>query len=333
MKNIIIRGTLGGILLFIALFTIDFHKILENIKGCEFVLLMAAAAVSFGGLFWLLWLRKHLLNIISEVSFAIILKSNFTANYINNIIPANVGGLLAEPWGFYSFSRGAIPLSKGLALVILSTIMQNVRRIVLSVGALMLFYRLLPKEYIGVIGLALLVYIAYTVIFVLLVFHDRIPVFSLKPFALIFDKLFKGFIQKRISPEMKSFPDKIRESFRLFLKNKKTYLLLVLLIISDVLLEGFRLWLVLFAFGVSFNFWLILIVPSLIYSVTVLPVSLGGLGVAELSGIIVLQAIGISPEIAFPAVFLDRFLFSYWGLLLGGIFVPFIKLPRKEAFL
>lgn len=331
MKKKLIRAALGIVFLGIALFNVDFNKIVTNLKNCDYLFLLSAAVASFCGLFVILWIRNQVLNVIAKTPYGVMIKAYFAANYINSITPANLGGLLGEPWGFYSFSKGMISFAQGLAFVILATTVQNIRRIILSIIGLILFYKMLPKEYISIILLAVLVYLSYTGVFLLAIFQNHIPSFFVKPFKAVLQKLSRGFVSKIFSARLKSLPENIRENFGLLITSKTVYAGLAALIITDVLLEGFRMWLLLLSFGVKFDFRLILIIPSLVYSVTVLPVSIGGLGVSELSGIVVLQIFGISPEIALSVIFLDRFLFSYWGIVFGWIFVPYMKIPRKEA--
>ena len=304
MKKKLIRAALGIVFLGIALFNVDFNKIVTNLKNCDYLFLLSAAVASFCGLFVILWIRNQ----------------NEESQSRTHTV-----------WGFYSFSKGMISFAQGLAFVILATTVQNIRRIILSIIGLILFYKMLPKEYISIILLAVLVYLSYTGVFLLAIFQNHIPSFFVKPFKAVLQKLSRGFVSKIFSARLKSLPENIRENFGLLITSKTVYAGLAALIITDVLLEGFRMWLLLLSFGVKFDFRLILIIPSLVYSVTVLPVSIGGLGISELSGIVVLQIFGISPEIALSVIFLDRFLFSYWGIVFGWIFVPYMKIPRKEA--
>lgn len=65
--------------------------------------------------------------------------------------------------------------------------------------------------------------------------------------------------------------------------------------------------------------WLVPFVLVVAYSVTVLPVTPGGVGVSELSATLVLVALGVPEEAAFVVVLLDRSLGVYLPALLGGI--------------
>jgi len=309
-------------LLGLVLLKIDFSKTWQLIKQCDYMLLLLAAGVQIVSIFWATWIRKEILSLLEQTSYGVMLKAFFVSNYIASFTPANIGGLLGEPWGLYSFSRGLIPMGKSLALVLLSLIAENCRRIVLaSLGAL-LFFSALPKSYIGVILLAITTYVLYSCIIVMLIFpHIKASLF-LRSLLTIGGRFATGLFDR-----VKLSADKVGHHFQQLLRNRWTYVLLVIMVISNIFLETLRLWLVLLAFGIYFDFEMLLIVPSLAYSVTVLPISLGGLGAAEISGIFVFQSFGIAPEIALPAVFMDRFIFTYWIFALGGVFAPFMKIP------
>ncbi|OQX63348.1 MAG: hypothetical protein B5M56_03330 [Desulfococcus sp. 4484_241] len=320
----IFKAAIGVLLLGIALTKIDLNKTWSNLQGCDYIFLLLAASVSFGSVLWVIWVRKGLLSLLEKTLYVEMLKAFFVSNYIANFTPANIGGLLGEPWGLYSFSQGRIPVEKGLAFVILTAITQNIRRILLTLLGVVFFSSLLPKGYIGVILLAVLAYVVYSIAVLILIFPHLKMAFILKPVLLFLDRFSKTFSKK-----LKIFAGKVGDHFRLLLSKKKSYFILTVLVISNVVLESLRLWLLLLAFGVSFNFFSLLLIPSLAYSVTVLPISLGGLGVTEISGMIVFQSFGIAPEVAFPVVFLDRFLFTYWGFVMGAFLVPFMKVPYR----
>ncbi len=321
----IMKAMMGIFLLGIAITQIDFHKTWDNLQQCDYRFLLLAALVSFGNVFWAMWIRKKLLNLLEKASYGIMLKAFFVTNYIRHFVPANLGGLLGEPWGLYSFSQGRISVEKGLAFVILTTITQNIRRILITLLGLLLLFPLLPGGYVGIISLAVIAYAVYTGMILLLTF-PRLKVFRvLKPFQALNSRIANGF-----SDKFKFLSKTIGEHFRWLLHEKRTYLILGILTMSNIVLESLRLWLLLYSFGVSFNFFSLLLIPSLAYSVTVLPISLGGIGISELSGIIIFQSFGIAAEISFAVVFLDRFLFTYWGFMLGGLFIPFLKNPFRK---
>ncbi len=81
---------------------------------------------------------------------------------------------------------------------------------------------------------------------------------------------------------------------------------------------GVRTWLLLDAAGVQFAPPLLLPVALVTaYAVTLLPVTPGGVGVAEASATLVLAALGVPPGIAAPTILIDRFLGVYLPAIVG----------------
>jgi uncharacterized protein (TIRG00374 family) len=83
---------------------------------------------------------------------------------------------------------------------------------------------------------------------------------------------------------------------------------------------GVRVWLLLSALGGSFSPAVLLpVVLVMAYSVTVLPLTPGGVGVAEASATAVFVALGVPAEIAAVVVLVDRTLGVYLPAMLGWI--------------
>ena len=89
---------------------------------------------------------------------------------------------------------------------------------------------------------------------------------------------------------------------------------------------GVRTWLLLAAAGVQFDPSLALPLSPVValplalltaYAVTLLPITPGGIGVAEASATLVLGALGVPPAIAGPTILIDRFLGTYLPAVVG----------------
>ncbi|HET7323894.1 MAG TPA: flippase-like domain-containing protein, partial [Halococcus sp.] len=81
---------------------------------------------------------------------------------------------------------------------------------------------------------------------------------------------------------------------------------------------GLRVWLLLTALGVDFEPAILLPVYLLMaYSVTLLPLTPGGIGVTEATATAVFVALGVPSAVIVPVVFVDRFLGVYLPALVG----------------
>jgi uncharacterized protein (TIRG00374 family) len=95
-----------------------------------------------------------------------------------------------------------------------------------------------------------------------------------------------------------------------------------------MIFPGLRVWLLLDALGGTFTPAVLLpVVLVTAYSVTVLPLTPGGVGVAEASSTAVFVALGVAPEIAAVVVLVDRVLGVYLPAVLGWLPVATLDLP------
>ncbi|GKZ14669.1 lysylphosphatidylglycerol synthase transmembrane domain-containing protein [Haladaptatus sp. T7] len=97
-----------------------------------------------------------------------------------------------------------------------------------------------------------------------------------------------------------------------------------LLFVSFVVLSGVRFGIVGASQGLELSPLRYLLIPTLIYSVTVLPVSIGGIGVTEVTGTTVLVALGVSPSVATSVIILDRVFAAYLPLALLYVYANYV---------
>ena len=102
--------------------------------------------------------------------------------------------------------------------------------------------------------------------------------------------------------------------------------------VALLLAPGVRVWLLLDAAGVQFTPLLLLpVVLVTAYAVTLLPVTPGGIGVAEASATLVLAALGVPPGIAAATILIDRFLGTYLPAVLGWYPTMRLDLPWAQS--
>lgn len=98
--------------------------------------------------------------------------------------------------------------------------------------------------------------------------------------------------------------------------------------VAMLLAPGVRVWLLLDSFGTGFQPVFLLPVYLLVaYSVTVLPITPGGIGVSEATATAVFVALGIPAAVIVPVIFVDRFLGVYLPALAG--WYPSVQLDLK----
>ena len=328
-KKTWIKVLIGLLLFYLALGHLDFAKLAGLLAGTRPWLILLAFGITVLHIATMVLIRTYLVNFFGKIDFSAMLKTFFSTTYFINILPSRAGGLLGEPWGLYSFSRGKIDFNDALAFCLVITSAQNLRKIALTVVGLMLFYRILPDYYAIMIMAAVALYAGYTAVIIAAVLMSGKIVGLIETYGRLVPQKVVVFllslcqVGRQTAAGIKKFLS----------RGIRVVSVIMALLINNTLFESFRLWLLLQAFGVDFNFFHLLLIPSLAYSVTALPISLGGFGITEVSGLLVFKAFGLAPEIALTAVFLDRALSTYWTFLVGALLVPFIKLPRREDFL
>ncbi|GAA0255349.1 lysylphosphatidylglycerol synthase transmembrane domain-containing protein [Haladaptatus pallidirubidus] len=97
-----------------------------------------------------------------------------------------------------------------------------------------------------------------------------------------------------------------------------------------MVVPGVRTWLLLDAAGVGFSSPVLLPVALITaYTVTLLPLTPGGVGVAEASATLVLAALGVPAAVAAPTILIDRFLGVYLPAFAG--WVPAMRLDVSSV--
>ncbi|MDS0261503.1 flippase-like domain-containing protein [Haloarcula sp. S1CR25-12] len=85
-----------------------------------------------------------------------------------------------------------------------------------------------------------------------------------------------------------------------------------------VVAPGIRVWLLFASFGATLDpVWLLPLYLVTAYSITLLPLTPGGIGVTEATAVAVFTGLGVPESVVIPVIFLDRFLGVYLPALVG----------------
>lgn len=228
---------------------------------------------------------------------------NFIAN---TFIPTKLGSMISMPILFDRYTSA----TKGEGAVIQTTqlvLMTTITGITAGVGWL-LFHGLLPERMSLVLAVSTILYVGF-------------PMAIACGYALSGIQTVRNFLDERLPIETISQGVRI-DSSRLLISA-------ACVVITKVLIAGGRMWVLAAEFDVELGLIAILFVPALMYSVTVLPISLGGIGVAEASGTVVLTALGVPVDIAAAFVIIDRVFVMYLPVVGFYIYINISGLPTK----
>lgn len=286
------------ILLFVLIRQINIFKLMETLKGASFHLVILAIGASFFRIFLISVGWKKILKVSFEKSYKFIL----SLIAINTVVPMKAGRIGAP--------------------VLLKKIIPDINK----------------ERSIGATFFATIIYtFLYGVFTILGVFLIGLPS-SILPAAILASGLYigasllmiqlgsNGMSHPWIEKLIQFLPNKLKFEGKSVEKNLKeiatvenTGFYSFFWILSFLPVQGLRLYLIFASLGYTFsNPLILLLLPVLAYSVTVIPISLGGVGLAEFSAYSIFVFMGVPSSIAISVAFLDRFITAYLPAMVGS---------------
>jgi len=331
-KNWVITGVQWGITIvsfWVIAREVSWNELFILLKDLNYVIIIAIGAVTifgFGTQFFLWWV---LLNEIEKTPFSTVVRVDLVIKFINHIIPSKASGHSIAPLVIKHYTQtdwtDAVTIS-GLNTGLYATLYG-----IVSFCGLVLFFQRLPKALITIIFFSSLM---YAVVGLLVFFAGH----RLEIVGRIFNnisenKSFSSIFGNKLNKMATKFPSFTEESastFRTLLSDPTVVIPYTLAWVGKLaVFPGIRVALLLIGLGGSFTpLWLLPIVLVMGYSVTVLPLTPGGVGVAEASATLLLVSLGINQEVAVAVILVDRVFGVYFPALFGAIPMADIDLMR-----
>lgn len=299
---------------------VSWRETLTLLAGVEAWILLAVALVTllqFGMQFSQWWI---LLNALAPTPLSTVIRIDLVIKFINHIIPSKVSGHSIAPLVVRQYTATA--WSDAVTVSGLKTGLYAICYGVAAFCGLVLFVRRLPG------GLAIVILISsamYAVVGLLVLLAGR----RLELTSVLFARLERIVARvprfgSRLAGMVGKLPSFTEESAAVFrdLSSRPTVVIPYAFawVGSLLLFPGLRVALLLTGLGGSFTpLWLLPVVLVLAYSVTVLPLTPGGVGVAEASATLVFVSLGVSEEIAIAVVLVDRVFSVYLPALIGSV--------------
>lgn len=240
------------------------------------------------------YILKILSSEYSEIPLNTAFKLLIINMALNSFIPSKAGSMITMPYLFDKYTNISKPEGAGIQGAYLSLIAAIIS--LTTLAGLTLIHRILPFTFIIVLFTSACVYLTIPISAIVVTYHG--------------DNKYLEYIPVDINVE--------------FLFSTTVFYSLLLTILYIVLLSGIRFAILGFSFGSILPLYLYLFVPVLIYAVSVLPISFGGLGLAEATGTGVLVGLGIPPSIAAAIVLADRTLSFYLPVTIAYIYANYI---------
>jgi len=336
LLNFLVFAVILTVLYFI-LRKIGFKNIYNNLLAAEKTYLILAFLCTLAGFF--IWNLKwyFLTNKIKKVNFWYLFLTLMASSFVNTTTPgARVGG---EPLrAFYLSKKYKTEKSKFFAGIIADKAVNSIAFIVLTVLSILfviLFVEVSVKIKI-ILEVALVVITALIIAGIILKqkaklkkeyltrIAKKIYYFSLfKTLREKFStyKTFEAYILKKLN--------NVVNTLRKTLKDKK--------VISRDLVFSFARWGFIYlstfflfkAFGYDISFIAVVVVITLSIFVGSLSIVPGGMGFVETIMISLYLAFGITSGIAATVAVIDRFIFYFYSLVIGGICLVYLSIRYK----
>ncbi len=293
---------IGLLILAYIITRINFKVLLVQFKNINLYLLFTAISMNLFLIFakairWKAFLTQQSLSISTKSAFSIYLSSL----YIGFITPGRLGEISKA---LYLKQKQITSFYKGLSGAIMDRLLDLYFLILL--GSVGVYYLSKGKG----------INLEFVFLFVIVL---SLPMIILHPKVL---NLLTHFLFRKISP--KKFKDKIRESVNEFIEgiNKiinPVLLYGILLTVFSYSLFFFQCFLIAKSIGLQISYVDLALIMSIVNIITLIPISISGLGTREASMIFLFKLIGLSTEAAISFSLLIFFVFFICGGLMGFI--------------
>nr|WP_206043585.1 lysylphosphatidylglycerol synthase transmembrane domain-containing protein [Haloarcula rubripromontorii] len=296
----------------------DITSAIDLLAGVKTETALAVIAVSILGICGRAYTWHAVITPLSTVRFRTAAGTTLIVNFVNQLLPSRLSGRLAAP--FVLRSQTGMDYSDAAAASALHTAVFALYYGIAATAGLVLAIPLLRIELLVVLALATTLYFVagLAILFggLRLTYLDRL-IGWLSGVAVRVPRVGKGLAERLDG--LLEFTDSSTTTFRSLASEPAVWLRYAIGWAVDlVLAPGVRVGLLLGSFGVGFEPLVAVPLYLLVaYTVTLLPLTPGGIGITEATATAVFVALGIPAEVIIPIIFVDRFLSIYLPSLAG----------------
>ena len=326
--NILATIIVLGLLIFI-LRDINFYEVYVLLAEANTFWLILAILATGGTFVASTFNLKQIFKKILKFDFFYFMKVILTGAFFNTVTPsAGIGG---EPFkAHYLAEKYKKPKSELLGGVLAEGFFRMViffTFVLLSILFVFMFVRISNNLKLILEGVLLFIF-ASSFIVLLTIFKK-----SHSNWKLFFKKLYWfRFVKKRFETE-EAFMNYARVkagtfyySFKKVIMNKRTFVIGLLYGLGFWFCNFLTAYFLFLAFGYNFNFFLVIIVFSLAQVIGSLAPVPGGIGVVEGSRMLLYTAMGVPFSVALLVAFLQRIIYYFFSLFLGGMSLVHLKM-------
>ena len=303
---------IGLAILSYLIYRIGIKKILETVKGFDFILLPAIILVfliSYILASMNIWV---LLRPYKKISIKRLTKYIFFILFYSSFTP----GKIADFFLIFYLKGDKVSISKSTIITIFDKVISIIIKSLFGIIGALFILSELDLLFIGIP----IIMIVLMILFILILLSKKVRGIIKKVILRKYSRIFKGF-----SKDLKKY-----------IKNyKKELLYNSLITIIKTIFEAALLYLLFLSFGQSTNFMKVLLIFSLLSIVNfiIIPIGISGLGLREALGVIMYSAIEISPAIIFSSYILRLLIVYITNLITFLLYPKEINLIKKYKFI
>jgi uncharacterized protein (TIRG00374 family) len=319
---------LGVAALVWVLTTVEWRRAVATLAGFSAPTVAAVVAISVVGVLARVATWHALAAHFADVEIIPLLEANLLVNFVNSLFPSRVSGRSVAPLALRRYL--GVAWNEAVAVTVAHTGLYAVCYGVVALLGLALTAGRFGPGLGAVVALSTLAYLGSGAAVLLagwrLDLFDRVVDGVLR----VVTRLPGGSrVGSAVDAARAALLDRADERFRDLLRNRRRVVLFALAWLAAlVVVPAVRFWLLLSAGGATgVDPFLLPLVVVVAYSVTILPLTPGGIGVAEATAVAVFVALGVPRPVVVPVVLLDRLFGAYLPALAG--WVPFVRADLK----
>lgn len=325
----LLKYTIGILLLFWVARSIDWAQAissLAHISPAAFLVILIATGIGLLGRF-LMW--HILISPLQSSSFLDSISITLVTNFINSLLPSRVSGRSVAPFVIRRYTH--LPLRKTVAITGVHTGLFAVTYGLVSIVGLLAGFRVFSSGLRIILLLSTVLYLASGLF--ILIAGLRIDLVGQWLEKVRHYIGWLPYIGESLATKLENAVPIAEESATTFQTLTISPRIIVVYflgwLVGLAIMPGLRVGVLFMEFGVE---TLGLLLPAYLitaYSVTLLPVTPGGIGVAEASATLVFTALGIPPTVVVPIILIDRIFGVYLPALVG--WYPTMKLNLTDS--
>jgi hypothetical protein len=312
--SILLRISISIALLVFLFKQVDKKALFEIIKNADKGLLLLACAVFFAN-YVLCLFRWQMLLKVADIHLPLkrVIISFSGGVFFNLFLPSTIGGDLMRSIDLASYTKRP---KEVVATVLLDRLSGYVGLVILALLAILLGWNLMRDNSAVLLSVGI---ITAVLIAVLLVLFNN----------FLFAKINK-FLDSSSAGRIRETIRKLHQEIHIFRQHKKAIVCNLLFSILIQATAPVTFYITALSFGLKLKMIYFFVLMPIIGAITLLPISIGGLGLRDATTIFFFGKVGVAKDLAFAMSLLNFFFILIYGTLGGLIYVLTVHYRRIQ---